>query len=460
MHKLAPHGKPLTSVPPPQDACRRRSCSGPSRGLHGAKRARVGRFEAATGGTLSLDEIDLSLAGQVKLLRVVQTGQLQRLGHSRSARPMCGCRRPTASLLAARRPAGLPAGPLLPAQRARAPRAARRRPAPRTCCRGRAFLELLPGIEGAPPAKLSDEARFTLQQYRVARERVRQWQNRIHRAKLTRRRLHRPAAATSAFPRRRARAAVTNRSRAATLRERGSGGLADAAAPSRRGNGCARRTHGGPRARGHRRSAAQAGGVVSKAAAGDGLSRQALYRRMERLGHRVRLPEGLTDPDPDAPDPGRVLATVAWLGVVSAYRRLRGRRFAAAAVAEAFVVAHARHRFRPARSLQAVAGTACSASRSANTQWPSCARNAEEVWLFGAPLQQAGRGAAHRAQRRAHQLRVLLETVLRPTLMAIVLCNEALRIMMRTARASCSATGASWTARHSPPPLAAPAALP
>lgn len=47
----------------------------------GATRARQGRFEAADGGTLFLDEIgNLSLAGQAKLLRVLQTGQFERLG--------------------------------------------------------------------------------------------------------------------------------------------------------------------------------------------------------------------------------------------------------------------------------------------------------------------------------------------------------------------------------------------
>src|SRR5690606_38391910 len=53
----------------------------------GAVKVRQGRFEAADSGTLFLDEIgNLSMDGQAKLLRVLQTGEYERLGSSTTRR--------------------------------------------------------------------------------------------------------------------------------------------------------------------------------------------------------------------------------------------------------------------------------------------------------------------------------------------------------------------------------------
>jgi DNA-binding NtrC family response regulator len=53
----------------------------------GSARLRIGRFEMANGGTLLLDEIgNLSAAGQMKLLRVLQVGEFERLGSSETRR--------------------------------------------------------------------------------------------------------------------------------------------------------------------------------------------------------------------------------------------------------------------------------------------------------------------------------------------------------------------------------------
>jgi two-component system, NtrC family, response regulator HydG len=51
----------------------------------GAARDRIGRFEAASGGSIFLDEIgDISASIQVKLLRVLETREIERVGDHRS----------------------------------------------------------------------------------------------------------------------------------------------------------------------------------------------------------------------------------------------------------------------------------------------------------------------------------------------------------------------------------------
>jgi DNA-binding NtrC family response regulator len=84
----AVHGGPFVAVncgALPADLIEAELFGSDSGAYTGAHKAREGRFEAADGGTLFLDEIgNLPLAGQVKLLRVLETGQYERLGSSRT----------------------------------------------------------------------------------------------------------------------------------------------------------------------------------------------------------------------------------------------------------------------------------------------------------------------------------------------------------------------------------------
>ncbi len=102
----------------------------------GAQARKRGRFELAHGGTLFLDEVgELNLATQVKLLRVLQEGEFERLGGTETIK--ADVRLITATnrdLEAAMAEKHVPRGPLLPAERVLDLRPAAARPEGRTSC--------------------------------------------------------------------------------------------------------------------------------------------------------------------------------------------------------------------------------------------------------------------------------------------------------------------------------------
>ena len=70
---------------PPSDLIEAELFGAEAGAFTGAKTTRIGRFEAADGGTLFLDEIgNLSLDGQMKLLRVLQSGEFERVGSTQT----------------------------------------------------------------------------------------------------------------------------------------------------------------------------------------------------------------------------------------------------------------------------------------------------------------------------------------------------------------------------------------
>jgi len=251
----------------------------------GATRLRVGRFEAADGGTLFLDELGtLPLTAQAKLLRVLQTGEFERLGSSTT-------RKANVRLISATNvdlPRAIAAGQFredlyfrLNVIELYVPPLADR--PDDILPLAEHFLALHAGQavavalkEGKPAMKLGDEARAALLNHEFSGN-VRELQNRIQRAVLVETsdtitpadlglpatRPHGPGLSDrkltpSSLP---PLGAATPASRTAP---------ADAASVEERA--------------GIEEALLRAGGVVAKAAAEMGLSRQALYRRMERLG--------------------------------------------------------------------------------------------------------------------------------------------------------------------------------
>jgi DNA-binding NtrC family response regulator len=213
----------------------------------GANKAREGKFEAADGGTLFLDEIgNLPLAGQMKLLRVLETGRFERLGSNRE-------RHVTVRVISATN-ADLPAlirdgsfredlyYRLNAIELALPPLA--ERPG-----------DILPLAESFRPADkpIGDSARSALLRHPWPGN-VRELRNVVQRAGLL-------ASGD------RIEAADLNLPKATMVKQ------ASVVEPDRAGIEAA---------------LARAGGVIAQAAADLGLSRQALYRRMERFG--IKLP--------------------------------------------------------------------------------------------------------------------------------------------------------------------------
>ena len=228
----------------------------------GSVRRRAGRFEAAHGGTLLLDEIgNLSLAGQAALLRVLQTGEFERLGSSETRR--VDVRIVAATNVDLHR--AIAAGTfredlfyrLAVIEIELPPLAARRDdvlPLAERFLAGEDGED--PGAAGGGRRELSRAAREALTAHDWPGN-VRELQNRIRRARLLARGPLIEVADLGLAPGER-------ESRAAE-------------APVMRGDEAAERAEIEGLLLEH-------GGIVSRAAESLGLSRQALYRRMERLG--------------------------------------------------------------------------------------------------------------------------------------------------------------------------------
>ena len=212
----------------------------------GATKVRQGRFEAADGGTLFLDEIgNLSLEGQAKLLRVLQTGEFERLGSSVTRRVKVRVISATNADLPRRdRRRAFSRRPLLSSERHRAEGAAARRAQGRHPAARASF----PGADGQ---KLELRGAARAARACLARQRSRADE-------------HDPPRLVAVDRQRRSRRPISGFGRAAPHGE-----------PRPSASPTGRKSNGRCRA---------PAGVIARAARELGLSRQALYRRMEKLG--------------------------------------------------------------------------------------------------------------------------------------------------------------------------------
>ncbi len=211
----------------------------------GANKAREGKFEAADGGTLFLDEIgNLPLAGQMKLLRVLETGRFERLGSNRERQ----VRVRVISATNADLPAMIKRGQFREDLYYRLNLIEIRLPA--LCERPRDILPLARHFLGADQV-LSESAELALRQHHWPGN-VRELKNALTRASLL--------AGDNT---------IEGQDLHLPMREPVIGSVArDELEPDREAIEAAIARHGG---------------VIAQAAAELGLSRQALYRRMERL---------------------------------------------------------------------------------------------------------------------------------------------------------------------------------
>ncbi len=207
----------------------------------GASRAREGKFESADGGTLFLDEIgNLSSSGQMKLLRVLETGRFERLGSNREQQVKVRVISATNADLRAMIRAGTFREDLyyrLNTIEIRVPSLAER------------VDDILPLAQYflAPGKRLSSDARDALRRHPWPGN-VRELKNALQRAQLL-------AQAPELTP--------------ADLALQAAGPAATDDEPDRPAIEAA---------------LSRASGVIAQAAASLGLSRQALYRRMDKLG--------------------------------------------------------------------------------------------------------------------------------------------------------------------------------